>query len=90
MAPRGKHSEREPKPRLGAGLFSGGAVAMVVICCGGHVLVLGLLGGVALGSVLGIGAGALAAVLLVAGILVLRRRRKEAACAVSPVARASR
>lgn len=90
MAHRGKHSAREPRAGLGAGLFSGGAVAMVVICCGGHVLVLGLLGGVALGSVLGIGAGALAAVLVVAGLLVLRRRRREAACAVSPVARASR
>jgi len=90
MAHRGKHSEREPKPGPGAGLFSGGAVAMVAICCGGHALALGLLGGLALGSVLGIGAGALAAALLVAGILVLRRRRKEAACAVSPAARASR
>ncbi|HWI07741.1 MAG TPA: hypothetical protein VNT54_09530, partial [Solirubrobacteraceae bacterium] len=44
MAHRGKHSEREPKPGPGAGLFSGGAVAMVAICCGGHALALGLLG----------------------------------------------
>jgi len=58
-------------------LFSGGAVAMVVVCCRGHALALGVLGGLALGSVIGIGAGALAAALLVAGILMVRRRRKD-------------
>ena len=90
MAPRGRRGERELKPGFTTGLFSAGAVVMVVVCCGGHLLVLGLLGGVALGSMLGIGAGALAAVLLVVGSLALRRRREEPARAVPPVARVSR
>lgn len=88
MAPQVTQTESEPKLGLRAWLLSGGALAMVVVCCGGHLLVLGVLGGVALGSVLGIGAGALAAMLLVVGIVVLRRRR--AACAAPRVARASR
>jgi len=62
---------------------------MVVVRCGGHLLVLGVLGGVALGGVLGIGAGASTAMLLVAGIVVLLRRRNEAACVVPPVVRAT-
>jgi hypothetical protein len=52
-----------------------GAMALVVLCCGGHALLLGALGGVALGSVLGIGAGVLAAVLFAAAVFGLRRRR---------------
>lgn len=90
MAPPRKRSGSEPERGLGAGLFSGGAVAMLVVCCAGHALVLGVLGGVALGSVLGVGAGALAAALLGVGIVMLRRRRKDASCAVPGVARSSR
>lgn len=88
MAPQVTQTDSEPKLGLGAGLLSGGALAMVVVCCGGHLLVLGVLGSVALGSVLGIGAGVLAAMLVVVGIVVVRRRR--AACAAPRVARASR
>lgn len=80
MQPRDKESEDQPNLGSGSGVFSGGLLAMLVVCCGGHALVLGALGGLALGSVLGIGAGVLAAVLLVAGIVVMRRRR--AACAL--------
>jgi len=80
----------EDKPKLGlsTGLFSGGMLAMVVVCSGGHALLLGALGGLALGSVLGVGAGVLAAVLLVAGVIVVRRRR-AATCALPREGRAS-
>lgn len=56
-----------------------GAMALVVLCCGGHVLLLGALGSVALGSALGVGVGVLAAVLF-AGALVGIRRRRTASC----------
>lgn len=90
MAPRGRRSERGPRRGLGAGLFSGGAVAMVVVCCGGHALLLGVLGGVALGSLLGIGAGVLAAALLVVVVVAVRRRHKSADWAMPRAARESR
>lgn len=90
MALRDKQRASVPKRGLGAGLFSGGAVAMVVVCCGGHAVVLGIIGGVALGSVLSIGAGALATAVLIVAIIAVRRHHKRAACAVPPVAGASR
>ena len=90
MAPRGRQIESGPKRGLGAGLFSGGTVAMVVVCCGGHALLLGVLGGVALGSVLGIGPGVLAVVLLSVVIVAVRRRRTGAAWAVPRAAREPR
>lgn len=62
---------------------------MVAVCCGGHALVLGALGGVALGGAFGIGVGALAAVVLVAAVIVVRRRR-AASCAVPSSERVSR
>lgn len=66
------------KPQFGAEL---GVLAMAFLCCGGHVLLLGALGGVALGSMFGIGAGLLGALLLLGGIVVVRRRR-AGVCAV--------
>lgn len=72
-------TSNEPRSGLSAGVFSGGVLAMVAVCCGGHAIILGALGGVALGGVFGIGAGALAAVVLVAALIVVRRRR-AAAC----------
>ncbi len=64
------------------GVFSGGLLAVVAVCCGGHAVLLGALGGLALGGLFGVGAGALGAVLLVAGFVVVRRRR-VAACATA-------
>jgi hypothetical protein len=52
-----------------------GAIALVALCCGGHALLLGALGSVALGSVLGAGAGVLVAVVIVTALVVTRRRR---------------
>jgi len=63
------------------GLAAAGATALVAICCGGHLLVLGALGGLAVGGALGIGAGVLAVVLVVGGVVAVRRRR-AAACRV--------
>ncbi len=84
----GQRQDDEPKAGLSAGVFSTGMLAMVVVCCGGQALVLGGLGGLAFGSVLGIGAGVLAAVVVVAVVVVMRRRR-AAACAVPPAERSS-
>lgn len=66
----------------GKGVFSGGLLAVVAVCCGAHTLLLGALGGLALGGLMGVGAGALGAVVLVAGILFVRRRR-AVACATA-------
>lgn len=88
MRPTDRQTKAEPKLGLSTGVFSGGMLAMVVVCCGGQALVLGALGGLALGSVLGVGAGALAVVLGVVGFIVMRRRR-AAACALPPEGRPS-
>jgi hypothetical protein len=74
-----RQDEDKSNSRVGAGVFSVlmGTLAMVVVCCGGQALALGALGGLAFGSAFGVGAGALAALLLVAGIIVIRRRRAE-------------
>ena len=71
----------EPRTGLAAGVFSSGMLAMVVVCCGGQALLLGGLGGLAFGSVLGLGAGVLAAVGLVAAVFMVRRRRAAGVCA---------
>lgn len=71
-----------PKGMQGAprtGLAALGIGACAVVCCAGLPLVAGVLGGVALGSVLGVGAGALAVV--VAIVLVVVRARRQGACA---------
>ncbi len=74
-----ERTDDKPKPGPSTGIFPGGLLAMLVVCCGGHALALGVLGGLTFGGLLGLGAGALAAVLLVAGAVVVRRRR-AAAC----------
>ena len=54
-----------------------GGIAMVAICCGAHLLVLGALSGVVLGGIFGIGVGALAGVLGVAAAMFVVRRRRS-------------
>jgi len=70
-------SQNSPK----MGLAALGIGAFAVVCCAGLPLVAGVLGGVALGSVLGVGAGALAAVVVIA--LVVVRARRQRACATA-------
>lgn len=55
---------------LGIGVFA-------VLCCAALPLLAGLLGGIAVGSVLGVGAGVLA-VLVVVVLIVARSRRPRA------------
>lgn len=69
----GRSSKRLDGPR--GSLAAAGAMGLVALCCGGHVLVLGALGGLALGTTLGIGAGVLTAVVSVTALVVIRRRR---------------
>ena len=69
-----------------AGAVGFGAAAML-LCCGSHLLIVGVLGGLAVGTVLGVAAGVLSLLVLVAAAVVLHRRRR-AACMVPP-ARAS-
>ena len=69
------------KPRArgsGAALGVGGLV--MAVCCGGHLLVLAALGGLAVGTVVGVLGGVLAATLLIAVVVVMRRRRATAEC----------
>ncbi len=72
-------SQNSPK----MGLAALGIGAFAVVCCAGLPLVAGVLGGVALGSVLGVGAGALAVVVVIA--LVAARARRQRACATARV-----
>ncbi len=82
-----RRSDERPGGRHGA-FAAAGAMALVAVCCGAHVVVLGALGGLTVGSTLGIGAGALAAVLLTAAaVLVVRGRKGAAACEASANAR---
>ncbi len=72
-------SQNSPK----MGLAALGIGAFAVVCCAGLPLVAGVLGGVALGSVLGVGAGALAVVVVI--VLVVARARRQRACATARV-----
>lgn len=70
-------SQNSPK----MGLAALGIGAFAVVCCAGLPLVAGVLGGVALGSVLGVGAGALAVIVVI--VLVVARARRQLACATA-------
>lgn len=73
----------KPKGSQGAprtGLAALGIAAFAVLCCAGLPLVAGVLGGVALGSVLGVGAGVLVVIVVI--VLVVVRARRQRACAV--------
>ncbi len=70
-------SQNSPK----MGLAALGIGAFAVVCCAGLLLVAGVLGGVALGSVLGVGAGALAVIVVI--VLVVARARRQRACATA-------
>ena len=70
-------SQHSPK----MGLAALGIGAFAVVCCAGLPLVAGVLGGVALGSVLGVGAGALAVIVVI--VLVVARARRQRACATA-------
>ncbi len=62
--------------KVGRGLAAGGVVAFGVACCAGGPLVLGLVASIAAGGALGVGAGVLLAVGIVAmAVWRLRRRR---------------
>lgn len=69
------------RPPIGGGLVALGVAAVAVLCCAGLPLLVGVLGGLALGTVLGVGAGVVALVLLVTAVFVTRGRR-AAACRV--------
>ena len=64
------------------GVALGAGAVVMLVCCGGHLLALGLIGGLAAGSVLGVAAGVLLAAALLAVPLIVRWRRNAAACDV--------
>ena len=74
-----KPERPQNSPRMGLAALGIGAFA--VVCCAGLPLVAGVLGGVALGSVLGVGAGALAVIVVI--VLVVARARRQRACATA-------
>jgi hypothetical protein len=63
--------ERGGDPTTRDGLAAVGVAVFAVVCCAGLPLMATLAGGVAVGTLLGVGAGVLAA--LVAGVIVARR-----------------
>jgi len=78
MLMRNKLKEPDASPR--GGLAAVGFGALAVVCCAGGPLIVGVLGGVALGSVLGVGVGVLA-VILVTVLIVARVGRQRATLA---------
>ena len=63
---------------IGGGLVALGVAALAVLCCAGLPLLVAVLGGLALGTVLGVGTGVVALVALVIAVLVARHCRAEA------------
>ncbi len=68
---------KKPDASPRGGLAAVGFGALAVVCCAGAPLIVGVLGGVALGSVLGVGAGVLA-VTLGTVLIVVRVRGQRA------------
>jgi hypothetical protein len=64
-----------------AGLAAAGLGVLAVVCCAGAPLIVGVLGGIAVGGLLGAGAGVLT--LGVVSALIVRWIRNRHACAVS-------
>jgi len=62
--------------RAGEGLA---AAAVMAVCCGSHLLALGVLGALAAGTAFGVLAGVLVAA-AIAGLLLVLRRRRPATC----------
>ncbi len=60
-----------------AGLATAGLGVLAVVCCAGGPLIAGAFGSIAIGGILGVGAGVLA-VVVVSALIVLRVRHRRA------------
>jgi hypothetical protein len=67
------------RPDGGLGVAAVGVAAVAVLCCAGLPILAALAGSIALGILLGVGAGAVAAVLVV-GAIARRARARRARC----------
>ena len=67
----------EGETRSKGGLAAVGLGALAVVCCAGGPLIVALIGGIALGTVFGVGAGVLA-LSLVAAVVIVRVRGRRA------------
>ena len=67
---------RQPADDPWRGLAALGIAAFAIVCCAALPLLAALAGSVAIGTVLGVGAGLVAAVLLVGLVVALVRRRR--------------
>jgi len=74
------HTPKESPTGPKAGLATAGVGVLAVVCCAGAPLIAGALGGIAVGGVLGVGAGVLTVVVVSA--LIVGRIRHRRACAV--------
>ncbi len=80
-------NDGEASPK--GGFAAVGLGALAVVCCAGGPLIVALIGGIALGTVLGVGAGVLA-VSLVAALVIVRVRGRRASGAPSVETRQDR
>jgi hypothetical protein len=75
------------RPQENSNVWTGvaglGVLALVVGCCGALPLAVAIAGGVALGALLGVGAGAVALIAVVS-LIVVRARRRSACQAPEP------
>ena len=69
----------DPGRTPSGGALAAGAGVLALLCCGGLPLLGALVGSVALGTLLGVGGAALAAVVVIA-LLTLRLRARPRAC----------
>ncbi len=67
---------------IGGGLVALGVAALAVVCCAVLPVVVGVVGGLALGTLLGVGSGVFALVVLVTAVFV-KRRHRAAACRIA-------
>ncbi len=75
------HTPKESQTGPKAGLATAGLGVLAVVCCAGAPLIVGALGSIAVGGVLGVGVGALTA--MVVSALIVGWIRHRHACAVS-------
>ncbi len=76
------HTPTKLPPGSKAGLATAGLGVLAVVCCAGAPLIAGALGSIAVGGMLGVGAGALTVVVVSALIVGRIRHHHGHACAV--------
>ncbi len=76
-----REAPNRPDGADASGFVALGIAALAIGCCAGVPLIAALAGGVAVGTLLGVGAGILAAIALIAAMVLRTRARRRASVA---------